>query len=375
MKPSILKNYLLQIIAPLLLFAGNNAWCQCQAAGPQNGSVFSNNTSVGSYGWSNVNNAQLPDGSFATAGKFLGVLSTATSNYLVMENPGFTLSPVYPICGIKVDITRDAVGIGVGSSIKDNSVKIIKNGVITGTEHASGVSWFGFNATATYGSSTDLWGTTWLPSDINAANFGVAVSATLSSGLAGLFLTPSIDNIQVTVYYDTTLSLLNMTLDKFSVAANGNANMLSWTTATGVSGRQFIVQYSRDSHDWQSLAVIPAEEKALQYTYRDASPHNGASYYRILLQNANGSIAYSPVQSVQQQSGTTLVYPNPALSVITVSCPRPLRHLVIKDAQGRLVKICNPAYYNGSLQLPVADLKQGLYFLQADDTVTTFWKQ
>ena len=111
---------------------------------------------------------------------------------------------------------------------------------------------------AGYGTTSDLWGTTWTPADINASNFGVALSAN-SSG-TGATRTASVDYIQITVTYtaDTTAptvssiaptsaqtnaSSMNFTVT-FSEAVNGvDAGNFSLTTSgvtgaaiTGVSG-------------------------------------------------------------------------------------------------------------------------------------------
>ena len=75
------------------------------------------------------------------------------------------------IRGIQVDIVRMA---GVASSIRDEDVFLLKAGVATGSDHANtGTDWGTSDGTATYGSSSDLWGTTWTAAQINANNFGV----------------------------------------------------------------------------------------------------------------------------------------------------------------------------------------------------------
>lgn len=81
--------------------------------------------------------------------------------------------------------------------IADNRVRIVKGGSI-GTTNKTGGAWPTSDAYATYGADDDLWGETWTPADINASNFGVAISA------IGEFAFPtvaSVDHIRITVYY------------------------------------------------------------------------------------------------------------------------------------------------------------------------------
>ncbi len=59
----------------------------------------------------------------------------------------------------------------------DQRVRIIKGGAVSSTDRASANAWSDSFAYTTYGSSSDKWGETWTSSDINASDFGVAISA------------------------------------------------------------------------------------------------------------------------------------------------------------------------------------------------------
>ena len=63
----------------------------------------------------------------------------------------------------------------MASSIKFNSVKLIKGGVIDGNEKATG-AFTTSDAYYSFGGETDLWGLSFTPDDINASDFGVVVS-------------------------------------------------------------------------------------------------------------------------------------------------------------------------------------------------------
>jgi len=137
------------------------------------------------------------DSAFATV-----VLSPSQiSHYLVASGMNFALPPQSIITGIEVSVTRRE-GTSAYGAIKDRSIKIVKGGTISGTEHSTGAVWGNTTATTvTYGSSTDLWGTTWTPADINAATFGAAIAVTEISS-RGASETAYIDNITITVHYD-----------------------------------------------------------------------------------------------------------------------------------------------------------------------------
>ncbi len=184
-----------------LVIISNNTSAQCIQSGPFNVSVSANNTSTGSVPWSSPLDAILPDNNYAQAIQVLSLFATTNTNYVVVEGLGFSIPAGATICGITVAIERSAGGLSLGGSVLDASVRIVKNGSITGTNHASGASWGSTDAVATYGSSSDAWGTTWTAADINAAGFGVAIAATLQAGLVSVSLSARIDHISVTVHY------------------------------------------------------------------------------------------------------------------------------------------------------------------------------
>lgn len=66
-----------------------------------------------------------------------------------------------------------------GFSANDFNVHLQKNLVIVGSNLAKTDNYPSSFETAEYGSSDNLWGTTWTPADINSANFGVAMRPSL----------------------------------------------------------------------------------------------------------------------------------------------------------------------------------------------------
>jgi len=58
----------------------------------------------------------------------------------------------------------------------DNSIRIVKGGVISGDEKALGKEIPATIDYIKYGGENDLWGLTWTAGDINSSDFGVAIS-------------------------------------------------------------------------------------------------------------------------------------------------------------------------------------------------------
>jgi hypothetical protein len=150
------------------------------------GAAF-DDVSFGTVAWTTPGNAVASDNAYAQAAPGGG-----DTHYLSTNNFGFSIPAAAVIDGIEVNIERhSALG-----TIKDARLRIVKGGLVGGTERGDLVStWPMTDAVKTYGSSGDLWGETWTPSDINANDFGVVLSVT-DSGDAAL-----VDQITIEVFF------------------------------------------------------------------------------------------------------------------------------------------------------------------------------
>ncbi len=148
--------------------------------------------------WTNTNN-------ITTTGNATVLISTnGTSEYLQGTNYGFTnLIPANAtILGFQVSINRSSSANTGGNSINDVTLSLIKNGTIvtgTGSNKATATDWPTTLGVANYGTTSDLWGTTWTASDVRNTNFGVTLSVLNQSGVGTR--TASVDYIKVAVTY------------------------------------------------------------------------------------------------------------------------------------------------------------------------------
>lgn len=172
------------LAVPLCFFTAAHA----SSSGPNSPGTVVSDGSFGTAVWSDPANAQASDDLYATTSP-----GGNPTQYLKATNFGFTLPATAVIIGISADVER----LSAAGTVFDASVRIVKGGVATGTEHANPPSsfWPDADAIATYGGAADLWGTTWTAADINGSGFGVAVSGTDSFDVA------AIDHITITVTY------------------------------------------------------------------------------------------------------------------------------------------------------------------------------
>ncbi len=160
-------------------------------SGPGDAGTGANVNGPGTINWTNPGNVISNNNQYATV-----AVNNTTSEYLQATNYGFLIPAAATINGIQVTIGRYG-STGLGSDVRDSVVSLVKGGVISGSNlAANGTDWPGAEAAANYGGTANLWGTTWTPAEINAANFGVALSVTSANNR-----TASVDYIQITVTY------------------------------------------------------------------------------------------------------------------------------------------------------------------------------
>lgn len=164
-------------------------------AGPLDAGAGSNGTGIGTEPWQNPANITSPGTPYATVALYHSHLN---SNYLQGSHYGFAIPTNATILGIEVSITRMASGMN--PSIHDAEVRLMKAGSFVGDNKSTGLDWPLSFSTTTFGSSTDLWGTTWTPAEVNSPDFGVALAA-LRDNNGNNNRTASVDTMKITVYY------------------------------------------------------------------------------------------------------------------------------------------------------------------------------
>jgi hypothetical protein len=255
------------------------------ADGPFSPTTGNDDVSTGTVPWSNPNFIFADDSGRATAS--LNSIST-TTHYLEGTNFGFSIVNGSVISGIVVE-WKKIVAPGGPATVHDNAVRIVKRGVIGSTDRSS-TDWpTGAEAYTTYGSSSDLWGDTWTPSDIDAADFGSAISAVCVNCAAGASL--SVNHVRITVYYTSASSATisgtvytdegTTTMGSgrlVGVSVNGAVEAASSSTDSG--GAYSISGLTILAGDVLTLYLDNDTEKAVTVTVGTGSNQTGVDLYQ-----------------------------------------------------------------------------------------------
>jgi hypothetical protein len=147
--------------------------------------------------WQNPGNVVSSDNSYATV-NFPALNLNQSSQELRADHLGLAIPSNAVIEGITVRIERAVNQLRLINA-RDNSVQLMKAGLAVGANYAVGTGYVTTDTYHTYGSSNDLWGSTWTPAELNDPTFGVSYSVHRPAHLFSQ--TARVDHIEVSVAY------------------------------------------------------------------------------------------------------------------------------------------------------------------------------
>ncbi len=126
-----------------------------------------------------------------------------------------------------------------------------------------------------------------------------------------------------------------LSLVSFSATASDNKVNLSWSTANEVNFSNFEVQRGVNGKDFVTVSKrLESKGGATNnYSFVDENAVAGVSYYRLKMNDKDGSFKYSGIEIVKTKTIGVSVYPNPVRSSITV------QHEVA--AKGAVISVIN----------------------------------
>lgn len=374
-KPKVILSPYLFFFLALFTISTSGAWAQCIEVSNATG-TFINDAAVGNVAFSNPSNASADDNNNAVASTVLSIMGSAQSNYLKATGLGFAIPSHATICGVSVEVRKRATGVDASNHITDAIVRLVKAGVISGDNKATSSYWTETEQLYTYGGSSDLWGVTLTPDDVNNGNFGVVVSATFA-GLLSTALSARIDEIRVKVHY--SVAPLPIQIINFKANPSGNLVHIKWDVADIEEPTTLIIQQLHNDGHWHNIhqyRFTPATKTNHSGHYQHMLSGSGNYQYRLQLIPISGKSIYSDIRSVASTTASHLsVYPNPAHAVVTVSAEAGCENIIVTNLFQQMVRVPVKRHKNNSLQMDVSQLPAGIYFVHAGNTTAKFIKE
>ncbi len=170
-------------------------------------------------------------------------------------------------------------------------------------------------------------------------------------------------------------------LIEFDVTPIINEVQLSWTSADELDLESYEIQRSKDGISFESIGIKNAVGPG-NYTYIDRQPlYNMPIYYRLKMQNIDGSFEYSSIKTVQidQSLRDVVLLPNPVIETATLSLSSDrnlVAYLTITNAAGEKVYVEQIILVEGDQQVGIQmkNMPAGLYTfrIQAGSEAYTF---
>lgn len=166
--------------------------------------------------------------------------------------------------------------------------------------------------------------------------------------------------------------ILPVKLSYFVAEPKDEAVELRWATIMEENFRKFVVQRSIDGVSFKDVAELNGKGHDInsietQYSFRDVTPFQGVSYYRLKAVDLDDTFEFFKVVMVRVEAPRTLgVYPNPStgeeISFHLNFNPEESDRIVLIDQMG--VELYN-APASGSINIVFAErLNPGVYFVQ-----------
>jgi hypothetical protein len=167
---------------------------------------------------------------------------------------------------------------------------------------------------------------------------------------------------------NTNFTSLPLHLVNFTGTNNNGVNHLTWQTADESNTRQFIIERKTDNGNFTAIGQVAARGQGNgYYNYNDAFVMEGKVFYRLKMEDIDGSFTYSytVTLSVDQSGATSKVFPNPTNDKVFVQISdNNLLHTQARllDVNGKLIY----AFTINDWQQPVnlSGQPSGIYMVQ-----------
>lgn len=220
---------------------------------------------------------------------------------------------------------------------------------------------------------------------------GVFIIPNLQMLQSALFLSNSgncTDSREIT--FDCSSLLPLSIISVYAKLKNETEAEIAWEIANELNVKQYIVEKSANGSIFSPIVTVLVSTDVSDikiYNYEDASLYSGINYYRIRIEDLDGSIYYTKIVSVYSERGQLIsfkVYPNTTINNLYVeytNTKATFLNISIYSYMGQLVS--STSYTDGAIsniiELSVNNLTSGMYIIKATDqqgneSVSKFFK-
>lgn len=168
---------------------------------------------------------------------------------------------------------------------------------------------------------------------------------------------------------------LAIALTDINAVNKGNANIISWKTASATASDIFTLEHSQNGKDFNAISSIPVQQNISDYQCTDNKPFNGINYYRLKMTDNAQHVNYSRVVIATTDANNSVslnIYPNPATDNVTVYTGKSNVQITISDLNGKVLKTVTAI--SARTTIDVNDLPKGVYLIRSAGAVALLVK-
>jgi len=159
----------------------------------------------------------------------------------------------------------------------------------------------------------------------------------------------------------------------FDVVKAGNNAIINWQVIAGHQVNSFVVEKSYDASHFTTLQTVAGNPGTTEYQAIDQHLQAGLQYYRIMMQEKDGSIGYSAVKPLLVNSSQVFVVaPNPTMGRFNVRLQvdeqlNTMAQIQLQDVAGKIIftqkASMNAGRLNQTFNMP-ASAASGVYLVR-----------
>lgn len=176
--------------------------------------------------------------------------------------------------------------------------------------------------------------------------------------------------------------ILPIELTSFEASPSENNIELRWETASEKNNAYFAIEKSRTGVTFTEIGRLKGAGTSShqhKYSFTDAEPFEGLSYYRLKQIDIHGENEYSEILAVSVKNNPEEVslFPNPSEGKINLKFPQKimstLQRLLVFDETGIIVyeKYFQGKHSENTMELDLSHLHKGFYFIEIETAKTS----
>jgi hypothetical protein len=183
---------------------------------------------------------------------------------------------------------------------------------------------------------------------------------------------PFVDHPEYVYLVWQCAGVVPVTITAFVGTKQNESVLLKWFATQETNFRHFEIERSSDATNFYKIGEVAGRNLA-NYSFTDNNlPAGSIVYYRLKMIDADGRFSYSTTVATRLNNNfsNALVYPNPTSAALNIKLTQALTTnttLVITDVTGRLLKQQNISRGQFSINVDVAALPAGRYFIKIND--------